>query len=77
MPAEETKKTETTETVDITSQNVSKLELKITYADSAAQEPLPPDFVKNLRNQLRDQLNELVSRDDIQSVAVSFHSEDN
>ena len=70
-------KTESTETVDITSQNVSKIELKIAYVDGAIQEPLPPDFVKNLRNQLRDQLNELVSSENIQSVAVSFQSEDN
>ena len=77
MSAAETKTETKPEIVDVTSQNVCKLEIKIAYLDGAVQEPLPPDFVKNLRNQFRDELNELVCREDIKSVTVTFHSEDN
>ena len=73
MPSEN----EDRQTVNATSQTVSRVEMAVVYKENAEQPPPDPDFIKGIRNDINDRLRELVNSDDIQSITINFYAEDN
>ena len=78
MPAENEKKTAQHVTERI-SERIERAEIKITYKGENAEQPLPSedDFMRNIRRDIAQRLNEFVEQADVESIEINFKFGDN
>ena len=61
-----------------TSQRVEKADVEIVYKDDGKEErPLEAQLLKDIRQMVGDRLNEYAQVENVQSIKVNFHVEDN